>query len=84
MKLTIDKFKHYITQGREIEFSFNCSNYFISSNYTKENHFFMEVSKDGIWTEIFNGTIEDFFSFEFEGKYTCEKYFNLIDFKYIL
>ena len=84
MKLTIDKFIHYIAQGREIEFSFNNRDYFISPNHEKENSFFLEIDNYGKWTEIFNGTVEDFFAFKFEEKYICEKYFCMIDFQYIL
>ena len=87
MLLTIDEFNEYLSQGREIEFSFNKINYFLWPDYEKNTHFYVSVEMlgdKGDWSEIFHGKKEDFFEFKFEGKYRCKEYFDKINFRYIL
>lgn len=89
MEIAIDKLIAHIKMGREIEFDFNSKTYFIEPDCKTQDAKDMKVvlydcSADEVGIVIFNGTIQEFLSFKFEGKYDLNNYPEKMNIEWIL
>lgn len=89
MKITIDELITHIKMGREIEFNFNSIPYFIEPDYKTQDSKELQVilsdcSADDVGTVIFNGTIQEFLAFKFEGKYDLNNYSEMMNIEWVL
>ena len=85
MKITRDEFVLYLKMGREIEFSYNGKAYFLTPNYPKKHHYFLETEemKDK-WIRISEGEIDEILNFKFEGIHSLHDDIKEFEFNYIL